>query len=169
MCFATVLGPTAALEQSQEFFYEPGRWEVNKNPLQSCEKRRVREEGELPGRWDFIVNEHWKNSLWNTKYQLLVSGFNPSEKYESIGMMKFPIYGKRKRCSKPTTRVKYPCHSCKIPHVKYHISYIQTYLKHSSGYISLYQLWDEVILTVSHTQRLLIRKPGLPWPAVHPK
>ena len=28
--------------------------------------------------------------------QLLVGGFNPSEKYWSVGMMKFPIYGKIK-------------------------------------------------------------------------
>ena len=27
------------------------------------------------------------------KYSL-VGGFNPSEKYESVGMMTFPIYGK---------------------------------------------------------------------------
>ena len=27
---------------------------------------------------------------------MLVGGLNPSEKYESIGMMKFPIYGKIK-------------------------------------------------------------------------
>jgi len=40
---------------------------------------------------------------------LLVGGFNPypSEKYESVGMMTFPIYGKIKNCSKPPTRISW--------------------------------------------------------------
>ena len=34
----------------------------------------------------------------------LVGGLNPSEKYESIGMMTFPIYGKIKNDLKPPNR-----------------------------------------------------------------
>ena len=49
---------------------------------------------------------HYYNSIIQ-----LVGGFNPSEKYQSIGMI-IPNTWKNKKCSKPPTRyIKSPCYS----------------------------------------------------------
>jgi hypothetical protein len=37
-------------------------------------------------------------------FTILVGGFNPSEKYSSVGMMKFPTEWKNTKCLKPPTR-----------------------------------------------------------------
>jgi len=41
--------------------------------------------------------------------------FNPSEKYESVGMMKFPIYGNIKTYSQPPIKYSYNIH-CRLIH-----------------------------------------------------
>ena len=50
----------------------------------------------------------WRTVSHNQRViTILVCGFNPSERYESVGMMKFPIYGKiiQSRSKPPTSIV----------------------------------------------------------------
>ena len=58
--------------------------------------------GAKPWAWNQI--SQWYSKHFRVNKSWLVGGFNPSEKYESVGMMKFPMYGKIKKCSKPPTR-----------------------------------------------------------------
>ena len=53
--------------------------------------------------WLFLCFSHWFTIVW----WLFLSGWwlvHPSEKYESIGMMKFPIYGKIKNGNQTTNQ-----------------------------------------------------------------
>ena len=75
--------------------------------MRSCTLLVGRREATVWTRWR-VCNEE-RHGTWTLcqEHWLLVGGLNLSEKHESIGMMKFPIYGKIKNGNQTTNQIIY--------------------------------------------------------------